>query len=233
MPVRCAARSRRTPAAPSPSLSIIAEPTAPAKDPRAARRRGKPATRVIAWKYASESCTRRASSSSRWTTDQDPDTLAADASRRRSPRASRVFWLTDTKGRKVGVPTDKIAYVEIAGRGRGSQGRLRLPLDASVHHGDRVIGPAPDLLDRRLLFFTGKGGVGKSTMAAATALLAAEHRQARPAHRGRRQGRHPRAVRAARRSGSRRARCIPVSSRWRWTPRRRCRSTCGSTCGCR
>jgi anion-transporting ArsA/GET3 family ATPase len=29
------------------------------------------------------------------------------------------------------------------------------------------------LLDRRLLFFTGKGGVGKSTMAAATALLAA------------------------------------------------------------
>jgi anion-transporting ArsA/GET3 family ATPase len=31
-----------------------------------------------------------------------------------------------------------------------------------------------DLLDRRLLFFTGKGGVGKSTVAAATALLAAE-----------------------------------------------------------
>src|SRR4051794_16168093 len=30
-----------------------------------------------------------------------------------------------------------------------------------------------DLLDRRLLFFTGKGGVGKSTVAAATALLAA------------------------------------------------------------
>jgi anion-transporting ArsA/GET3 family ATPase len=32
----------------------------------------------------------------------------------------------------------------------------------------------PDLLGRRLLFFTGKGGVGKSTVAAATALLAAE-----------------------------------------------------------
>ena len=31
------------------------------------------------------------------------------------------------------------------------------------------------LLDRRLLLFTGKGGVGKTTMAAATALLAAEH----------------------------------------------------------
>jgi anion-transporting ArsA/GET3 family ATPase len=36
------------------------------------------------------------------------------------------------------------------------------------------VGPAPDLLDRRLLFFTGKGGVGKSTMAAATAILAAD-----------------------------------------------------------
>jgi len=36
------------------------------------------------------------------------------------------------------------------------------------------MGSAPDLLDRRLLFFTGKGGVGKSTITAATALLAAE-----------------------------------------------------------
>ena len=31
------------------------------------------------------------------------------------------------------------------------------------------------MLDRRLLFFTGKGGVGKSTVAAAVALLAADH----------------------------------------------------------
>ena len=38
------------------------------------------------------------------------------------------------------------------------------------------MGPAPatSLLDRRLLLFTGKGGVGKSTVTAATALLAAE-----------------------------------------------------------
>lgn len=34
-------------------------------------------------------------------------------------------------------------------------------------------GVGPDLLERRCLFFTGKGGVGKSTMAAATAVLAA------------------------------------------------------------
>jgi anion-transporting ArsA/GET3 family ATPase len=39
------------------------------------------------------------------------------------------------------------------------------------------MGPAPALLDRRLLFFTGKGGVGKSTVTAATALLAAERGQ--------------------------------------------------------
>ncbi len=36
-----------------------------------------------------------------------------------------------------------------------------------------MTGAGPDLLDRRCLFFTGKGGVGKSTMAAATALLLA------------------------------------------------------------
>ncbi|MCU1455913.1 MAG: oxyanion-translocating ATPase [Actinomycetia bacterium] len=35
--------------------------------------------------------------------------------------------------------------------------------------------PSPGLLDRRLLFVTGKGGVGKSTVAAALAMLAADH----------------------------------------------------------
>ena len=34
-------------------------------------------------------------------------------------------------------------------------------------------------------------------------------------------------------SGSSPRRSIPACSRWRWTPRRRCRSTCGSTCACR
>jgi anion-transporting ArsA/GET3 family ATPase len=37
--------------------------------------------------------------------------------------------------------------------------------------------PGAGLLDRRLVFFTGKGGVGKSTVTAATALLAAERGQ--------------------------------------------------------
>jgi anion-transporting ArsA/GET3 family ATPase len=35
--------------------------------------------------------------------------------------------------------------------------------------------PPADLLDRRLLFVTGKGGVGKTTVSAALALLAAQH----------------------------------------------------------
>jgi hypothetical protein len=26
-----------------------------------------------------------------------------------------LMWLTDSKGRKVGIPTDKLAYVEVAG----------------------------------------------------------------------------------------------------------------------
>jgi hypothetical protein len=26
----------------------------------------------------------------------------------------KLLWLTDTKGKRVGVPTDKIAYVEVA-----------------------------------------------------------------------------------------------------------------------
>ena len=36
---------------------------------------------------------------------------------------------------------------------------------------------APDLLDLRLVFVTGKGGVGKTTVAAGLAQLAAEHRK--------------------------------------------------------
>ena len=28
---------------------------------------------------------------------------------------SALLWLTDSKGRKLGIPIDKLAYVEIAG----------------------------------------------------------------------------------------------------------------------
>ena len=33
--------------------------------------------------------------------------------------AGRVLWLTDKKGRTVGVPVDKVAYVEIGAPGDG------------------------------------------------------------------------------------------------------------------
>jgi hypothetical protein len=32
-----------------------------------------------------------------------------------------ILWLTDTKGRRVGVPTDKIAYVEVGSDAGGRQ----------------------------------------------------------------------------------------------------------------
>jgi Protein of unknown function (DUF3107) len=46
--------------------------------------------------------------------DDDAKTVSGaieDAIREQVP----LLWLTDAKGRKVGVPTDKIAYVEVAG----------------------------------------------------------------------------------------------------------------------
>ena len=74
------------------------------------------------------------------------------------------MWLTDRRGRQVGVPADKVAYVEIG-----------------TPDADRRIGFGLDSADRpastcstALLFVTGKGGVGKTTVAAGLALLAAE-----------------------------------------------------------
>ena len=75
------------------------------------------------------------------------------------------MWLTDSKGRRVGVPPTRSRTSKSPATPR-SQGRLRQPVARLVS------GPAARLLDRRCLFFTGKGGVGKSTMAAATAVLA-------------------------------------------------------------
>ena len=61
-------------------------------------------------------------------TDDEVDVVTQTVERTLA-NGSGVLWLTDTKGRRVGVPTDKIAYVEIAadagGRkvGFGSTGR--------------------------------------------------------------------------------------------------------------
>ena len=80
------------------------------------------------------------------------------------------MWLEDGKGRKVGVPADKIGYVEMTAddaTARSASGARPEPTSVA----------GPDLLGRRLLVVTGKGGVGKSTVAAALALVAAERGQ--------------------------------------------------------
>ena len=43
--------------------------------------------------------------------DADPKTLKADIEKSLADGA--VVWLTDRKGRQVGVPADKVAYVEL------------------------------------------------------------------------------------------------------------------------
>ena len=45
-------------------------------------------------------------------TDGSPDEIACRVDSAVSGKDS-VLWLTDTKGRRVGVPTDKLAYVEL------------------------------------------------------------------------------------------------------------------------
>lgn len=44
--------------------------------------------------------------------DSNTVTAAVEAAVRES---NPLLWLTDSKGRKVGIPTDKLAYVEVAG----------------------------------------------------------------------------------------------------------------------
>jgi len=46
-------------------------------------------------------------------TDDSVDVISAAVESALS-NGDSILWLTDTKGRRVGVPTDKIAYVEVA-----------------------------------------------------------------------------------------------------------------------
>src|SRR3954469_17353420 len=70
---------------------------------------------------------------------------------------SGVLWLTDKTGRQEGVPVPKVAYVEVVAAG----GERQIGFSGVYTHRMPVA-----LLDRRLLFVTGKGGVGKTTVAA-------------------------------------------------------------------
>jgi hypothetical protein len=46
-------------------------------------------------------------------TDESADQITAVVDGALS-NADPLLWLTDSKGRRIGVPTDKIAYVEVA-----------------------------------------------------------------------------------------------------------------------
>jgi Protein of unknown function (DUF3107) len=45
-------------------------------------------------------------------TDQSPDEVAKAVEDALNDQA-RVLWLVDTTGRRIGIPVDKLAYVEI------------------------------------------------------------------------------------------------------------------------
>lgn len=52
--------------------------------------------------------------------DADSDSVLGDI--RNALAEDDVIWLTDKKGRKVGVPSSKVAYVEIAEAGEKTVG---------------------------------------------------------------------------------------------------------------
>jgi Protein of unknown function (DUF3107) len=45
-------------------------------------------------------------------TDKSPDDIAKLVDTALAD-SNGVLWLTDTKGRRVGIPTDKLAYIEL------------------------------------------------------------------------------------------------------------------------
>jgi hypothetical protein len=45
--------------------------------------------------------------------DADADQLVKDIEAAMSGGPGSVLWLTDRRGRRVGIPTDKVAYIEL------------------------------------------------------------------------------------------------------------------------
>ena len=51
--------------------------------------------------------------------DADGDRLVKDVEAAMAKKDGAVLWITDRKGRRVGVPAEKIAYVEIGASAEG------------------------------------------------------------------------------------------------------------------
>ena len=49
--------------------------------------------------------------------DTDGDALRADVDRVVGGEEGAMLWLTDVRGRQVGVPADRIAYVDVGAAG--------------------------------------------------------------------------------------------------------------------
>ena len=49
--------------------------------------------------------------------DTDVDALRADVDRGVGGEEGAMLWLTDIRGRQVGVPADRIAYVDVGAAG--------------------------------------------------------------------------------------------------------------------
>jgi len=49
--------------------------------------------------------------------DTDVDALRADVDRVVGGEEGAMLWLTDVRGRQVGVPADRIAYVDVGAAG--------------------------------------------------------------------------------------------------------------------
>ena len=49
--------------------------------------------------------------------DTDVEALRADVDRMVGGEEGAVLWLTDVRGRQVGVPADRIAYVDVGAAG--------------------------------------------------------------------------------------------------------------------
>ena len=152
---------------------------------RAPRRRPpwrrKPAARVTAHRIASirratpwmfASASPKPPVRSRWSWPPTPiPTPSGPSSRRRWRGDDRVLWLTDSRGREVAVPGQAHRLRRDRHVRRRPAHRLRELSPAQPR--PRPLPVSPALVDRELLFVTGKGGVGKTTVAASLGLFAA------------------------------------------------------------